>query len=73
MTFGDPFQGAKIKGYNGPILTYCNPGDLVCSRNLIVTKPHMSFAGARTDQAAKDIKSILEQIEKTSNDTDEAS
>lgn len=33
----------------------------------------MSYAGARTDQAAKDIKSILEQIERTSNDTDEAS
>ena len=24
VTFGDPFQGAPIKNYRGPILTFCN-------------------------------------------------
>jgi hypothetical protein len=32
----------------------------------MVNKVHLSYAGARTDQAAKDIKEILKKIETTS-------
>jgi len=42
--FGDPFQGAKIRGYNGEIVTYCNAGDNVCTGNFEVTASHLSYS-----------------------------
>jgi hypothetical protein len=42
--FGDPFQGAKIKGYNGEIVTFCNAGDNVCTGNFEVTASHLSYS-----------------------------
>ncbi|QDS69722.1 hypothetical protein FKW77_009954 [Venturia effusa] len=54
--FGHSSQGAKIKGHSGPIMSYCNPDGLACTKNFIVTKAHMSYAGAGTDRAARDVK-----------------
>jgi hypothetical protein len=49
--FGDPFQGAKIKGYNGEIVTYCNAGDYVCTGNFEISASHLSYStGAATSQ-----------------------
>jgi hypothetical protein len=44
VVFGDPFQGAKIKGYNGEIVTFCNAGDNVCTGNFEVTPSHLSYS-----------------------------
>ncbi|KAF2670878.1 alpha/beta-hydrolase, partial [Microthyrium microscopicum] len=43
VTFGDPFQGAKIKGYSGPIVTYCNAGDGVCTGNFELAGSHLAY------------------------------
>jgi hypothetical protein len=58
VTFGDPFQGAKIKGYDGPILTYCNAGDSVCTGNFVIGAAHLSYTGSVAMQALKDMKKI---------------
>lgn len=43
IVFGDPFQGSPIKGYNGPIETFCNEGDSVCTGNFELRPAHMSY------------------------------
>jgi len=43
VTFGDPFQGSKVKGWNGPIATYCNRGDYVCTGNFELAPSHISY------------------------------
>jgi hypothetical protein len=43
ITFGDPFNGAPIKGYDGPIEIYCNSGDGVCTGNFEVALGHLSY------------------------------
>jgi len=43
VTFGDPFNGAPIKGYNGPIAIFCNRGDGVCSGNFELAPSHLSY------------------------------
>jgi len=43
VTFGDPFSGAPIKGWNGPIKTLCNSGDTVCGGNFEIAASHLSY------------------------------
>jgi hypothetical protein len=43
VTFGDPFNGAPIKGYSGPIATFCNKGDGVCTGNFELAPSHISY------------------------------
>jgi len=58
LVFGDPFQGASIKGYNGPIITYCKKGDGVCGGNFEISASHLSYGGADTTQAITAMKGI---------------
>lgn len=43
ITFGDPFQGAPIKGYTGPIETFCKVADGVCGGNFELSTAHLSY------------------------------
>src|SRR5580693_5495174 len=45
ITFGDPFNGANIAGYNGPIAIFCRKGDGVCTGNFEVAASHMAYSG----------------------------
>jgi len=58
VVFGDPFQGAPIKGYSGPILTYCKKGDGVCGGNFEISGSHLSYGGGDTTQAIAEMKRI---------------
>jgi hypothetical protein len=58
IVFGDPFQGAPIKGYSGPIVTYCNDGDFVCTGNFVVGTAHLSYVGSISNAAIKEMKKI---------------
>jgi len=51
VTFGDPFNGANIKGYSGPISIFCNPGDGVCTGNFEVALAHLSYGGSTGQKA----------------------
>jgi hypothetical protein len=53
ITFGDPFNGAVIKGYNGPIEIFCNTGDGVCTGNFEVGTAHMSYGSGTAKSAQK--------------------
>jgi len=43
VTFGDPFSGSPIKGWNGPIKVFCNSGDTVCGGNFEIAAGHLSY------------------------------
>jgi len=43
VTFGDPFSGSPIKGWNGPIKVLCNSGDTVCGGNFEIAASHLSY------------------------------
>ncbi|KAF1826696.1 carbohydrate esterase family 5 protein [Dissoconium aciculare CBS 342.82] len=43
VTFGDPFVGAKIGQYSGPIHVFCAQGDGVCNGQLDVGLAHLSY------------------------------
>jgi len=43
VTFGDPFNGSPIKGWNGPIKIFCNSGDGVCGGNFELAASHLSY------------------------------
>jgi len=59
VAWGDPFQGAPIKGYSGPILTYCASGDDVCTGNFVIGFVHLSYAaGYSVQQGAKAMMDI---------------
>ncbi|KAE9972243.1 hypothetical protein EG328_005114 [Venturia inaequalis] len=58
VVFGDPFQGAPIKGYDGPIITYCNEGDYVCTGNFVVGAAHLAYTGSTASAAIKEMKKI---------------
>ena len=58
ITFGDPFNGAPIKGYNGPIEIYCAAGDGVCTGNFELAAAHLSYIGDSTVPNAK--KKLIE-------------
>jgi hypothetical protein len=53
ITFGDPFNGAPIKGYNGPVEIYCAPGDGVCTGNFELTTSHLAYIFDSTVATAK--------------------
>jgi hypothetical protein len=53
ITFGDPFNGAPIKGYDGPIAIYCNRGDGVCTGNFELAGGHLSYGGDGSAASAK--------------------
>lgn len=53
MTFGDPFQGAPIKGYTGPVVTYCKIDDGVCGGNFELSTAHLSYPFDNTVTEAK--------------------
>jgi len=59
VAWGDPFQGAPIKGYSGPILTYCASGDAVCTGNFVIGATHLAYsAGTTVQQGAKEMMAI---------------
>lgn len=58
VVFGDPFQGAPIKGYTGPIITYCNDGDYVCTGNFVIGAAHLSYTGSVAYAAIKEMKKL---------------
>jgi len=43
VTFGDPFSGAKIGQYTGPLHVFCMTGDGVCNGQLDVSFTHLSY------------------------------
>jgi hypothetical protein len=43
VTFGDPFQGSPIKGYKGPIKTFCKVDDGVCGGNFELSVAHLAY------------------------------
>lgn len=51
LFFGDPFNGAPIKGYDGPRRTICNEGDLVCNGLPEIRPAHLDYE-RRTNEAA---------------------
>jgi len=59
VVWGDPFQGAPIKGYNGPIRTYCSSGDDVCTGNFVIGFTHLAYSvGSSVQLGAKDMMDI---------------
>lgn len=60
ITFGDPFNGAPIKGYNGPIEIYCKPGDGVCSGNFELTAAHLSYQGGKGSSVTTALAKLVE-------------
>ncbi|KAI9659553.1 MAG: hypothetical protein M1821_001812 [Bathelium mastoideum] len=59
VVFGDPFNGAPIKGYSGPIKTYCAAGDDVCDGEFVITAAHLSYVGVDTTEAVAYIQSVV--------------
>lgn len=43
LTYGDPFCGAPIGQYNGPIKVFCAVGDGVCDGNLNIGLTHLAY------------------------------
>jgi cutinase len=64
ITFGDPFNGANIAGYNGSIAIFCRQGDGVCTGNFEVAASHMAYSG--DVKAAQ--KKLLEMAKGTFDD-----
>jgi hypothetical protein len=59
VTFGDPFQGAPIKGYTGPITTYCKVADGVCGGNFELSAAHLSYPfDSSVAEAKADLKKM---------------
>jgi hypothetical protein len=58
ITFGDPFQGAPIKGYNGPIKTFCKVDDGVCTGNFELAGAHLSYP---FDNSVTEAKAVLKK------------
>ena len=60
MVFGDPFNGAPIKGYpTSQIKTYCIAGDEVCEVEFVITSSHLSYTLLGTTEAVAYIESIV--------------
>ncbi|MBE7182639.1 MAG: hypothetical protein INR71_15780 [Terriglobus roseus] len=45
LTYGDPFVGAKIGQYSGPIHVFCSLFDGVCNGQLDIGLFHLSYGG----------------------------
>lgn len=52
ITFGDPFCGAKIGQYSGPLNVFCDPSDGVCGGNFDISAAHLSYSGSVTPAIA---------------------
>lgn len=62
LTFGDPFNGAQIKGWTGPILTFCRPTDGVCEGNFKIGGAHLSYSSSSdATDGAKWLKKMAAQ------------
>lgn len=60
MVFGDPFNGAPIKGYPSlKIKTYCISGDDVCTGEFTIGLGHLSYTLMDTTLAVAYIESIV--------------
>lgn len=54
VVFGDPFNGAPIKGFpQEKIKTFCASGDGVCKGEFKITAAHLSYTGTSTSAAVK--------------------
>ncbi|KAL9107092.1 MAG: hypothetical protein Q9227_007958 [Pyrenula ochraceoflavens] len=60
VVFGDPFDGAPIKGYNGPVQTYCAAGDEVCDGEFEISAAHLSYAVTDIIPAANYIQTVIQ-------------
>jgi hypothetical protein len=60
ITFGDPFNGAPIKGYKGPIEIYCKPDDGVCSGNFELKGAHLSYQTGKSNDVQKALLKLVE-------------
>lgn len=49
LTYGDPFCGAPIGQYSGPVHVFCLDGDGVCNGQFDITLQHLSY-GMDVDQ-----------------------
>jgi hypothetical protein len=59
LTFGDPFNGAKIRGWNGPIKIFCRPTDAVCGGEFKIGAGHMAYiSSTEPTQGATWLKSL---------------
>jgi hypothetical protein len=60
VVFGDPFNGAPIKGYpTSKIKTYCIASDDVCGGEFSIGIGHLSYTFGSTSDAVKYIKTIV--------------
>ncbi|KAF2667083.1 cutinase-domain-containing protein [Microthyrium microscopicum] len=44
LVYGDPFNGAKVKGWDGPIKTFCRESDAVCTGAFKIGTAHLSYS-----------------------------
>lgn len=62
VTFGDPFNGAKIYGFDsGLIHTECDPSDNICQGGSMILPAHLGYGGAAVDDAVAWIKRTVGQ------------
>ncbi|MCJ1474032.1 hypothetical protein MMC13_002690 [Lambiella insularis] len=59
VVFGDPFNGAPIRNYKGPIKTYCATGDEVCDGEYVISAAHLSYVGLDTTEAVFYISGLV--------------
>jgi hypothetical protein len=60
VVFGDPFNGAPIKGYpSSKIKTDCISGDDVCTGEFTIGLGHLSYTLMDTTEAVSYIKGIV--------------
>ena len=69
VLFGDPFNGAPIKGYpRDKIKDYCEPTDGVCEGKLAISAGHLSYSssnrGGKGTDVANAAKWMNEQVKK---------
>jgi hypothetical protein len=56
LTYGDPFNGATVKGFpSDKIKIFCNPTDAVCKGEFVIGAGHLSYT---TGGGAAWLKSI---------------
>ena len=59
MTWGDPFNGSKVKGYNGPIKVFCMAEDAVCEGRFKLGLQHLAYS------FSPDVGEAVEFLKKT--------
>lgn len=59
LTYGDPFQGAPIKDWTGPVATFCASDDGVCGGNFELALSHLAYGfGADLDKGAAALETM---------------